>query len=190
MTAISPEEFKAWVADYEAHEPFSYVVDVDPEEAERIAQWRHKASSGGIGDIKFGGDPIEAGFTGALGELGFSAWSGLPMPPLRIDGDGGVDFRVLFARREITIDIKTSARARPDLLLPLSRLTKGSAEWLVLARKLNKCQVQLLGWEHKSVIALMPVHDWGNRDRPVYVRPAYQLRPMNQLGYLLGLRQS
>jgi hypothetical protein len=187
-----PPELQAWVDDYEAHDPFSWIVEVDPEEAEHIAQWRHRATQG-LNKHRFL-DQLEADRIGAFGELATSKRFGLDKPQLlESGGDGGIDFRVRFPAdnvqgwREVTMDVKT----REDmptryLMCPPDRIFKGSADWFVLCQKLDARRVRLVGWDGKSFVQLEPLRDFGKG--PTHPRPLHQLRPMHQLEYLLNLR--
>ncbi|HSJ40674.1 MAG TPA: hypothetical protein VK955_06435 [Xanthobacteraceae bacterium] len=186
---ITPAEMAAWVADYEAHERSSWVVEVDPDEALRIAQERHDSEEyKGRMLIK---DSLKINQIGAMGELAGHKRLGFPYPVSVPGGDGGVDVRIKFRQREkeVTIDIKTRSKASHDLLLITQDKFAHASDWLIMARLLDARYVELVGWECKSILALHTPQDFGY-GRPSYARPAYQLRPMYQLEYLLQMRQA
>jgi hypothetical protein len=185
----------AWVKDYEARDPDAWIVECDPAEADRIARLREAAfrrnPAGQDRTRKFISDSLHINRVGAMGELGVSKRFGVPMPDV-VDGggDGGVDFRVTFPRRVVTMDVKTREQLPTHyLMVPEDKINNGSAEILILCQQLDERRIRLLGWECKSILALEPPRDVGYK-RLTYCRPVGELRPMFQLDYLLKLRQS
>lgn len=186
---ITPAEMDAWVRDYEARDPAAWLVDFDADAAMRLARKRNEWAGSKRDHRSLMADPLEAHRIGASGEFAFAARFNLPPPVFHPGSDGGIDFRVPFTNRAATFDVKTRGKQPADLLMvPVDGITKGSADFLVLSL-LCDGRIQFLGWEHKSIMALMPPREFGF-NRPTYARPVNQLRPMYQLDYLLGLRQS
>lgn len=194
---ISPADMDAWVRDYEARDPARWIVEVDPDEAERIAVARVRKGGGKLSftaDV----DPLQIDRIGAFGELASSRRLGLAMPEI-VDGgsDGGIDFRARYTWpnaqgwREVTLDIKTREELPTRFLaVRVDKLHKpGAADWFVMVQKRgNRCH--LLGWEFRSAMALYPQMSLRPGGVISYACPIHQLRPMFQLEYLLGLRQS
>lgn len=184
-------EHRAWVDDYEAHDPTAWIVDVDPDEAARLGRLRHEYAP----QYKLvGNDSLQAHTTGAMGELGLAKLCGFPKPQFLEGGDGGIDFRACLPRGEVSIDVKTRGLrwlgVRPRfLIVPTSTLTKLSAKWFVLAQQLNAYQVQFIGWDDKYSLSLEPPREVGAGKFPCFMRDAHQLRPMFQFDYFMSLRK-
>lgn len=130
---------------------------------------------------RFYEDPTQENTTGALGEAAFSRVTGLPMnTEFKAEGDGGIDFVFHLRGRRITIDVKSALK--PKYLL-LKEGTRKAADIFVLCGVSGRSSV-FLGWEHKSIMLLMPVRDFGKGIRSHYRRPN-ALRPMWQLYELI-----
>lgn len=128
---------------------------------------------------------------GVAVELAFIAKFHLPMEPAVLPvgvTDGGTDFVFDVGRRALRVDVKGALIPR-YLLLKIERASY-AADLLVLARiadpesRPGYFVVTFLGWEHKSLMLLMPTRDFGAG--PSHYREACELRPMSQLVKLVA----
>ena len=175
-------------------------MSVDPEAIE-VARIRDGAHPGNPIDDA-GDDGAKCQLLGATGEVLFARTCGLPVDKRALPGgDGGVDFVAEFltthgrGTRVVTIDVK-SAQAALFLFIKEPDIVR-CADILVLcaldgpkATEKNPNPLRtprLVGWEHKAVMQLMPVADFGHGQRNYY-RAASELRPMSQLSAILALR--
>ena len=161
----------------------SISIVVDPQDARRYAVGRRLAA-GVNGTPRLTADPAYEDTMGVMGEVAFSRWSGLTADLVpRPSGDGGFDFSVMVATRTLTIDVKTS-RKPINLLLKCNSVSK-CADILVFAHVLD-AEVRFLGWEHKSMMLISPVDDFGyGFAMRCHYRHNTELRPMWQLKKLI-----
>lgn len=138
------------------------------------------------GSPRFFDDPNEEDTIGVVAELAFAQRFGLEVDRnLYENGDGQSDFKVVISNRLLTIDVKGARK--PYNLLIKEKDINVCADIVVLARIEGSNNVSLLGWEHKSIMKLMPVKDFGFGIRNYY-RHHTQLRSMSQLACLLNMR--
>jgi hypothetical protein len=161
--------------------PISIVVD--PQHARKYAVGRRLAA-GVNGTPRLTADPAYEDTMGIMGEIAFGQWSGLTANLVpRPSGDGGFDFSITVAKRTLTIDVKTS-RKPLNLLLKCNSVSK-CADILVFSHVLEM-EVRFLGWEHKSMMLISPVDDFGyGFAMRCHYRHNTELRPMWQLKKLI-----
>jgi hypothetical protein len=129
-------------------------------------------------------DPALEDTLGVMAEIAFAKWSNLnPDLSEKIHGDGCKDFEFQIKNRVLTIDIK--AARKPFNLLLKEQDAKRSADILVLCG-IDENAVKFMGWEHKSIMLIMPKKDFGY-GYINYYRHSSQLRPMGQLKNLLEM---
>jgi len=155
-----------------------------------IAKWegyvRQQAHSHN-GTRRFFEDENTEDIIGVTAEIAFGKWSGLePDLEVRPNGDGCKDFLIKVNGRKISIDIKAARKAFNLLLKQKDGLR--SADILVLA-KVDGDLVSFLGWEHKSMMLVSPVKDFGYGILNHY-RSKDDLRPMRQLLDLIKRREN
>lgn len=149
---------------------------VDPEELGRKRNQLHLKA--GSKNKRFFKNKDWEHIIGAYGEVAFADCFRLPLDQsLRPQGDI-TDFTTEFGR----IDVKTSTVAN-DLEVKVSHLHRSELFVLAWFIKSDKA-VQLLGWEHVSVVAAAPKR-MSRFNFEVHFIPAEQLRPMDFLGDLL-----
>jgi hypothetical protein len=147
---------------------------------------RRNLSHQGAGTPRFYADADEENRIGAAGEYAFARSFGLVVDEVsHPEGDGGCDFRVPMAGRELRIDVKT-CRKPVYLLVKKADLSRKGADVYVLAH-FDRDHVVFVGWETWGVMALMPVADFGYGITSHY-RAREELRPMSQLVNLLAMR--
>jgi hypothetical protein len=153
-------------------------VHIDLEEAKKLGKARREVHKN-HGSQRLYADPTTEDVVGISGEIAFAAFSGLQANlDILENGDGLVDFRFTYGGKELTIDVKGSRN--PIHLLLKEKKAKKAADILVLA-SVDGDEVWFIGWEHKSLMLLSPVRDFGGYGIPAHYRHYAQLRPMWQL---------
>jgi len=159
---------------------------LDWDEADRIGRDRNAAHAGNS-TPRFFADPDEEDRIGARGEMCFATAFGLDVDrAVRVNGDEGVDFRVCFGARAMTIDVKTF-RNPIHLLVKQAELVRGAGADVYVLAHCDRDAIVLVGWETRSIMALMPVAEFGYGIVSHY-RLRDELRPMAQLLNLLAMR--
>jgi hypothetical protein len=172
-----------WVSEYDGAD----------KEARELAQRRNASHGGHPGNCSTPGDPLAPHVKGAMGELAFARAFGLPVGAVHASGgDDGVDFHVRLhcggnIVADILVDVKTTERTPPELMVKREHLQKNKTHIYVLAI-LRDGVPTLVGWETRFVVALMPIRKYGANE--VHCRAADQLRPMDQLVNLFAMRQT
>jgi hypothetical protein len=157
----------------------NYDTHVSEQRAKQLGALRQGAHPKGT--ERFFADPETEDRLGAKCELAFADMFGFEVDAeARPDGDGGIDFTLTTHRRDIVIDVK-GARIAHNLLIKEKDIDK-CADIIVLG--LVRDDVMFLGWEHKSIMQLMPVRDFGYGIKNYY-RHHSELRPMWQLESLI-----
>ena len=95
---------------------------------------------------------------GLLGEAAFAAQSGLPLDLSdRVEGDGGVDFRVPNpAGPPVTINVKTSRKMHLGMLVEQSQLVAD----IYVAVDCPEYEPEMLGWASRALIAQLPLETY------------------------------
>jgi len=111
---------------------------------------------------------------GLVGERTFSRASGLQMDlSPRIGGDKGIDFRTRLG----TLDVKT---ARGVIYLAVEE-HKVRARLYVLAKFIEPCEAELVGWAWDSEVLRSPVGLLPRGSIPSHLLPRAMLRPFGAL---------
>lgn len=133
---------------------------------------------------RFFKDETQENRVGVTVELAFSQLTGLsPNLETLPHGDGNIDFAFQVRGRTLTVDVKGAAN--PKYLFLKAACARQAADILVLAH-VDGQDVTFIGWEHKSLMLLMPRRDFGYGIVNFY-RPRKQLRPVYQLTELIQL---
>lgn len=156
-------------------------IRIDRDDAERLGKARQQIHRNNSTE-RFFDDPNTEDICGVMGEMAFSVYSGLPVDTnLYEHGDGKKDFEFTLGGRKLSIDVK--AARKPYNLLVKEKDAKDCADILILAG-ISGDDVSLIGWEHKSLMVLSPVKEFGYGIRNHY-RGRKRLREMEQLKDLI-----
>ena len=156
---------------------------VDPGMADALGRERRGAHDSD-GGHQFFKDSAAEHIRGIKVELAFEAESGIEVDlSVLPGGDGLKDFVFEVGGKEISIDVKGATK--PYNLFLKQKKAEGAADILVLAGIYGD-EVEFVGWEHKSIMLLCPVRDAGYGILN-HVRPASELRPMEQLKKLIEM---
>ncbi len=160
-------------------------------EAAELAARRNATHGGHPGNCSTPADPMRPHVVGAIGELAFARAFGLPVGAVHASGgDDGVDFHVRLqigggVVADILVDVKTTERNPPELMVKKEHLQKNKTHVYVLSVLRDGVPV-LMGWETRFVMALMPTRTFGGVEK--HCRAVDQLRPMGQLVNLFAMR--
>lgn len=166
-------------------------IVVSKQEAKQMGRDRQMGHvKAGNSSRRFTDDMFYEDTLGAAGELAFEKWSGLKADKRVLpNGDSHIDFTMTVKGRKLSIDVKTAKK--PYHLLVKKHEVMASSDILVLAGEESEAtgqniNVWFLGWEHKSMMQIMPCRDFGKGIDNFY-RHYSELRPMWQLRKLLRL---
>jgi hypothetical protein len=164
----------------------SEIQQVDLFEAEKLGSERQGVHSK-TGTPRFFDDPNTEDVLGAKAELAFENMTGLKVDRRLLEsGDCNKDFEVTINGTKLYIDVKGARR--PVYLFVKEKDIQICADILVLA-KVENDEVWWLGWEHKSIMRLMPKKDFGYKITNYY-RHYSLLRPIWQLTNLINSGKS
>lgn len=165
-----------------------YTCKIDSVKARALGEQRRLAHKNVNGTKRFFKDEFVEDIVGIKGELAFSKIFGLDIDDgIYISGDGHIDFTIPFSAKPLTIDVKTF-RKPYNLLLKVKESTQ-AADILVLAGLIDDETVRLIGWQKKKIMLTMPTKDFGF-GLVNYYQHSSKLRPMEELEYLLSLKES
>jgi len=151
---------------------------VSEEEAIEIGKGRQGIHPNGT--VRFFADPNVEDIMGVKAEMAFSQLTGIPMDKnLYEQGDGCIDFMVPFGDSNELVSLDVKGAKTPYNLFVKEPDIKRCSEIVVLAR-VEENKVWFLGWEHKSMMSLMPKRDFGY-GIVNYFRSFKAIRPMRQL---------
>lgn len=158
-------------------------MSVNPEE---IARARFDCKDGRNSNCNPTDDPYHSDRIGVLGEVAFAKAYGFAIDPRpKPQGDGGVDFVFTINGRPITIDVKTALIPR---YLLVQKQSMGQCADILVLQEFDRGVVRAIGWETRSVMAVMPTIVFNAGTPPAHFRAASELRPMGQLANLLAMR--
>lgn len=155
-------------------------------QASRLARARNDSHGGFIGVTAYPDNRVRAHEIGAIGELWFSRWSGLPMPKLRTSGgDEGYDFLARLPDCRLRIDVKT--RCHPtQLLVGVAEIERRLASIYVLVHCDARDAAHGIGWAHRCTVAAAPIGHFALG--PAHALARHDLRPMAELRRLIDMR--
>lgn len=136
---------------------------------------------------KYPPDTKRQNTVGAIIEIAFSIWSGLPRHTENIPtGDENLDF--CYYRRGLQYLIDTKGANFPKFVLLESDKTEKAAHYIVVGQwKAEHNEVWLLGWEHRDVMIQMPTRNFSDEINSHFADAA-KIRKMIELRELLLLR--
>lgn len=144
---------------------------IDPDLAWEFARQKFKGGLAlpGVGSLEHEAESI-------IGEMVFSAWSGLPM--ILVGRDAQTDYGIDFTVQGWSVDVKSTQHPKGRLL----HRTKWPTDVfvLVVVNMQNPYTSHVVGWAWKDDFRLGKIYDFRGLGRPVPALEQSQLRPMSQ----------